>query len=173
MTRRKEPIVVRVGPDEVPAVLKKNTLVFGRLSAARKAGIVYERRVKTGVLDPLAELGVLVDWQPWFRVGEGLVPRFLHPDFLLTYPCGRVVVGDIKLRASKDGFRKILFDYARVINFAYPPEITLGGMMICKWYDKEEELLRPRAYRPCERLSSPPDDQYLYHIWNPRYDASL
>lgn len=135
----------------------------GRMTAARAAGIKYEKAIN---LRLEGEFGSSYLASPWFRFSDSLEarPSFCQPDGLLFLPEeGKIVIVEIKLRHCVEAWWQLRHKYERVVAAVFP--LDLWGISTCevvKWYDPSTVFPEPIAL--CPYIEKAPYDRFNVHI---------
>lgn len=166
------PLVARIENDELPPRLQNLTVIKpSSLSKSQRAGLKYEAQVLERLQREASDFGGEVLAKPWYRKRLSAARYSYHqPDFELILPNNNIVVGEVKLRAVREGFVKLVSNYMPLVSAFYGPGFHIHGLLICHWFDPD--LRRQpivRTFCPSENFYALPS-KLQYHIWKPRYD---
>lgn len=140
-----------------------------RSTAAAKAGIAYERKVQTILLDAFSRAYLP---NPWLRFFDASGMRWCQPDGLFIYPkAGRVVIVEIKHGHTSQAWWKLLHLYRPVVQALFGAHWDVRMLEIVRWYDPAE--LFPGGRLRSAPNAAPAAPEIGIHILNPRAGYSI
>lgn len=119
-----------------------------RKSAAQAAGLRYEARVQTYLLQRYGDTYVP---SPWFayRKGGDYYDRYCQPDGLLfDLDRGKIVVVEVKIRHCPRAAEQLLGLYRPVLASLFDGRLwSLGVCEVTRWFDKDIPFPVPVSFR--------------------------